>query len=433
MSSAIFGVPLNWLRDGVIRSCWNGVSIALTKLIGPKLAAWLCYWTIDWGPENKGPTFLCLFRESFIKDIEELRKRTELNLPVIMGGFTRLQMGWVPSKMQIQTFYQKYQGPGRESAMDKSRVFAKHLIELVNKRIKIDGVLSANFDYWQDSGFKEICRERGIPFLVLSREHPVIPKICDEVVSWYSKAVFAFEGTAIAVAGSSTKRVLKEIGHVCEDSRVTITGLPRYDAWIGTDCSQPPQKREFITLLTFTSGYYADETFKEVLTAFVESAKKHADKPVKFLVKTKDFGDTCYLKRMLPSGGGENLLWGHEFPLWDVLPKSRLAVNFNSLSLVEAAMARTPILLPAWGECQDRGSHVMYSIENKKVERVASFAYSTEEFKAAITNNINGQTKNYGAEQAEAFIGEFVHIPKNKTCSQEFLEFCKANLKPQCT
>ncbi|NBT59117.1 hypothetical protein EBT16_10075, partial [bacterium] len=151
MSSAIFGVPLNWLRDGVIRSCWNGVSIALTKLIGPKLAAWLCYWTIDWGPENKGPTFLCLFRESFIKDIEELRKRTELNLPVIMGGFTRLQMGWVPSKMQIQTFYQKYQGPGRESAMDKSRVFAKHLIELVNKRIKIDGVLSANFDYWQDS------------------------------------------------------------------------------------------------------------------------------------------------------------------------------------------------------------------------------------------------------------------------------------------
>ncbi|MBM4316174.1 MAG: hypothetical protein FJ116_01675 [Deltaproteobacteria bacterium] len=429
MNSMISLASLNYLRDGWIRKCWDKVSSLLIKLISPKLAALFCYWTIDWGLENDGPTLLCLFRESFIKDIEELRKNTSLNLPVVMGGFTRFQMGWVPREMQIQTFYQGYRGINRDRAIARSRVFAERLIQLVRKKRRVDGILSANFDYWQDTGFKEVCREKGIPFLVLSREHPVIPKVCEEVVRWYTEAAFVFEGNAIAVAGSSTKEVMMRVSNLCDESKMVITGLPRYDAWRIVDCSTPPAEREFVTLLTFASGYYADATFKEVLRAFLESAQEHSNQPVKFLVKTKDFSDTSYLKSILPSGLSSNVICGHDFPLPDVLPRSRLTVNYNSLSLVEAAMARTPIVLPAWGECHDRGSDVMYSIENTHVQKVAAFAYDSEMLKAIMRDNINGVIKTYGEPEAQAFISDFIYVPQGKTYSEEFMDFCKTNLQ----
>ena len=414
---------INSLRLGLFSRPWAASSSFLVRLFGPKFAAYMTYLGIDWGVVKNGKTMLCLYRESFIKDIKELRARTSVNYPVVMGGFTRFQMAWFPLKMQVQTFYQIYEGKNKEIAIVKSTQYAHQLIKLASKKKRIDGILSANFDYWQDVGFKNACKELGIPFIVLSREHPIVPKACDDVTDWYRKTAYHFEGTAIAVAGRSTRDVLTKVGCICKSEQVVITGLPRFDAWLDVDNTRPVEARSLVTLLTFTDGYYADETFKEVLKVFCEAAGRHQIRNVRFLVKSKDINDTLLVTNMIQKTGVRNVECTHELDLFEVLPESRLVINYNSLSLVEAAMARAPIVAPAWGECKDRGAEVMFSIENPKVAKVMRFTYSREQLFYAISSSISGKTPLIEDQIARDFVNDFIHIPAHTSCSKEFESF----------
>jgi len=392
----------------------------LVKWFGPDFAAYLSYLGINWGKEKPGLAVLCLYRESFIKDIMELRKRTRFNYPIVMGGFTRFQMAWFPPKMQMQTFYQAYEGPGKSEAIEKSTQYARQLIRLANRRQRIGGILSANFDYWQDLGFKLACKEMSIPFIVLSREHPIVSKACAEVTNWYKRAGYRFDGTVIAVAGKSTYDVLEKVGSVCKTEQVVITGLPRFDAWLDVNTSKPLQNRLYITLLTFTEGYYADETFKHVLSTFCEAARQFGGGSVRFLVKTKDIHDTLVVRRLIRDLDGLNMECSHQADLFRVLPESRLVINYNSLSLVEAAMARASIVIPAWEECKDRGNEVMYSIENPKVAKLVQFVHSAPELLERIGQSVNGVAKSFERHEVEDFVNEFIHIPAQSSCSKEF-------------
>ena len=366
------------MRYGRIAGLWSAAALFLAKVFGPKFAAFLSYLGMNWEACRSSHTVLCLSRESFIKDIMELRSRGKFNYPMVIGGFTRFQMAWFPNAMQIQTFYQAYEGKGKEYAIKQSTAYAHQLIKLASRKQKINAVLSANFDYWQDVGFKQACKDLEIPFVVLSREHPVIPKVCDVVVDWYQRSAYRFEGAAIAVAGKSTRDVLARVDSVCRPEQVTITGLPRFDAWLDVNKDLPIAERSWITLLTFSDGYYADQTFGEVLKGFCAAARAHGGSGIKFLVKTKDINDTLAVQRIVNIQDSTHVICTHEVDLFRVLPESRLVINYNSLSLVEAVMARAPILLPAWGECKSSGPEVMYSIENARVAAIAIFAQQVE-------------------------------------------------------
>jgi len=419
---------LHIIRYGAISPIWSWLSIALIKIGGPKVAAYFSYRSIDWGDMKEGQTILCLYRESFIKDVIELRKRTALNYPIVMGGFTRFQMAWFPQNMQVQTFYQAYLNEN-ERAIEQGTIYARHLIQLVNQKVPVQGILSANFDYWQDAVFKKVCKELDIPFLVLSREHPIIPKVCDYVTDRYRKADYHFEGTAIAVAGRSTKNVIEKVKTVCAPEQVVITGLPRYDAWLDVDTSRSLEERPFITLLTFTKGYYADQTFVEVLQLFCEAAEHHANSPVTFLVKTKDAADTLAVKSMMNAYGLLNLQCDHEVNLFDVLPRSRMVINYNSLSLIEAVMARAWIAIPVWGQCMGRGGEAMYSIDNSKVANVVNFTSRPDVLMDTISACVAGQLHPISDENIRDFLGEYIHIPDSGTYCQEFENFVMTNLQ----
>jgi len=412
-------ILLKKLRYGFISRIWPPFAHCLIKSLGPEFAAWLSSLSLDRDGKN-GPQILCLSRESFVKDICELRKKTDFSYTMVIAGFTRFQMAWMPKPMQIQTFYQNYEGIGKEEATRKSQRYALRLITLAGKKRKVQAVLSANFDYWQDQGFKQACKILDIPFVVLSREHPVIPQICDIVADWYLKSCYRFDGAAIAVAGISTKALLKKVGTICLQEQIVITGLPRFDVWRGVDISKSLEQRSFITLLTFTQGYFADNTFKEVLRTFCEAARSHQDKPVRFLIKTKDLNDSITIKRLISKDIPSNLICDHDIDLFVALPESRLVINYNSLSLVEAAMARATIAIPAWGECKDRGSDVMYPIDNPKVARVANFVYSEQQLRDIIDVSIE---KKFGIPISEAaytqLVNEYVYIPSATTCSAE--------------
>jgi hypothetical protein len=397
----------------------------MIKFLGPEFASRLSSFTFD-ADNNPGPKILCLSRESFSKDISELRKRTDYSYISISGGFTRFQMAWTPKEMQIQTFYQSYEGLEKNDATEKSVRYALRLIELAGRKKKISAVLSANFDYWQDNGFKVACKQLGIPFIVLSREHLVIPFACDEVRDWYIKSNYKFTGAAIAVAGQSTKLLLDSIETICCKNKVLVTGFPRLDSWLDIRKKNPINDRTTIALLTFSKGYLADNTFKEVLQLFFEVAKSCKNKKIKFIIKTKDINDNKYIKNLLPNQKiTSNLLISDEINLVDFLPDCRMVINYNSLSLVEAAIAKSIIVIPAWGECKDEGENTMYSKRNPRVSRVVNFAYSPTKLKEFIIEGIFSPKTIADCKDYEDFVEEFFYRPSQGSSSQEIVSIFK--------
>lgn len=419
---------LHLIRYGAISSVWSILSIIIIKIGGPRFAAYLSYWSIDWGEIKDGQIVLCLYRESFIKDIAELRKRTSLNYPIVMGGFTRFQMTWFAPTLPEQTFYQRNLHQN-DRALEKGTQYVRYLIQLVNRKYSVDAILSANFDYWQDAVFKKVCKEIDIPFLVLSREHPIIPKVCESVIARYRKSGYHFEGAAIAVAGRSTKDVITKAETICAPEQVVITGLPRYDAWLDVDTSLSLEDRKFITLLTFSRGYYADETFKEVLRLFCDVAQSYAGLPVIFIIKTKDASDTQYVRHFMTQNKLSSVRCDHELDLFDVLPKSRMVINYNSLSLVEAVMARACTVIPIWGQCSDSGEEAMYSANNPKVTKVVNFSYGKEDLLNTIDLSVKGQSTIAQDEDAREFLNEYIFISERASNCRGFEGFLSAHLR----
>lgn len=410
---------LSQLRTGWISVIWSKFAPIVIAVFGPRSAAYLTYLSMDWGLLNKQKSVVCLYRESFIKDIHQLRKRTEYNYPIVMAGFTRFQQSWTPKEMQEQTYYQSMES-NYKAALLKSDIYAETLLRLISRKVEIGAVLSANIDYWQDGGFKRVCRKQKIPFIVLSREHPVIPSVCDWVTERYKEAEFFYTGQGVAVAGESSKKVILGANAVSDESIISITGLPRFDAWREVSVDKPLNERKTITLLTFTHGYGADKTFEEVLISFCLAAER--DKQFRFLVKTKDEMDTVKVTRLVKKLGVSRVEITHEESLYEVLPQSYLVIGYNSLSLLEAAIARTNICIPAWGECLEDGENVMYRSSSINVSNCVSYLRKREDLEQLLTQGLESDGFNWDEDAISAFIGEFVAIPK-EGCSERFGAF----------
>ena len=418
------------LRKRHIKNIWKFASRIFIAIGGVRLASYLTYLGIEWGKVNKdNPTVLCISRDYFSKDITELRKRTNINYPSILGGYVRFQEYWFPKKMQIQTFYQKYDGPGKDEAISKSIKYARYIIKRANKVKKIDAVMSANFDYWQDIGFKHVCKELNIPFLVLSREHVTIPASSEVVTGWYKESEYKFYGTAIAVAGDSTAKLFEECP-ILDKSDVWVTGLPRLDMWKEVETNVELAKRPYITLLTFTEGYFVDEFFQELVKLFAEASLRYSNSSIEFIVKCKNYDDKLAVLKILENHNISKLTFVYDTPLYEILPKSRLVINYNSLSIVEAVIAKAKVAIPDWGQCRRQDKFAMCSPDDPIVQKAVSFLKNADDFYAIIQESIEEKNDMLTNEIINDFANKYFYIPQDSsTISQKVEEFIKFYIK----
>lgn len=418
------------LRNYYVKNIWKRISKTLIAIGGVRLASYLTYLGIEWGKINKdNPTVLCISRDYFSKDIAELRKRTNIDYLSVLGGYASFQEYWFPKEMQIQTFYQKYEGPGKDEAIRKSIEYARCIIKRANKVKKIDAVMSANFDYWQDIGFKHACKELNIPFLVLSREHVTIPASADIVTKWYKESNYKFYGTAIAVAGNSTAKLFEECP-ILNKSDVWVTGLPRLDIWKEIKTDTELTKRPYITLLTFTEGYYVDEFFKELVQLFAQESLRYSNSPIEFIVKCKNYDDKIAVLKILEGHNISKLTFVYDAPLYDILPKSRLVINYNSLSIVEAVIAKARVAIPDWGQCRKEDKFAMCLPSDPIVQKAVSFIKNVKEFRAIIKESVEGKDRMLTDEVINVFANKYFYIPQGASAiSQKVEEFIKFYIK----
>ncbi len=396
----------------------------IINILGPRLCAYLTYWSVDLGkPKSDKKNILCLYRESFIKDINALRRYGQFNYIVVTAGFTRFQKAWLPKQLVEQTFYQRHIEKYPE-AVKKSQKYAETLYRLMDRKFTIDGFLTGNFDYWQDHYFKIIAKSNKIPFLVLSREHPVIPEVCNIVKARYASAMYQFDGDAIAVAGQSTFDVINQSRTICSEDKIRITGLPRYDDWRPIVKNKPLTERRFITLLTFTNGYFADETFKEVLLNFCEISQFYREENIQFVVKTKDQVDTQKINRLVKNiRSSQNMIITDTINLFELLPDSRLIIGYNSLSLIEGLMSGANIVIPNWGQCLSNGPSAMYPRDNPLVNELIRFPTDHDELEKVIRSVVKEAAFTIDNKKAEELIQQYIYIPKHHTSTNEFEMF----------
>ena len=235
-------------------------------------------------------------------------------------------------------------------AWRESQKFGRRFLDQVRKRYRIAAVMSGNIDYWQDESLRHACASAGLPFLVLSKEHQTIPVVYSRSVEYYKRFGFQYTGTAVAVFGTRTKEMLIESG-ACSADQVWVTGPPRLDQWRDIEQSKVP--KDTITLLSYADEtYLAPENFVEVLTLFADAATRHEAAGVRFVVKCKNTIDRERIAERLRKYGEHRLELTVKTPLFELLPRSRLVIGYNSLAMLEALFSNAVLAVPQWSDAR---------------------------------------------------------------------------------
>jgi len=393
------------LRDGLFRARLLFDS-ATGRLEG---AADRLAQSIDWSQWREGrPTVLCLERATFSKDIEELQARCDLNFVTMSATAGKsVQERWVPPEWQMQSYFTKFFSDELAAFRPHLERFGEVLLKKASAHHPIDAILAANTDYWQDEALRRAAATLGIPFLVLCRENYTIKQDQANVLRHYSKAGFRYSGTAVAVYSETTRTIMREMGAFPEDG-IWVTGAPRFDRW--RDVRQvPAETRDCVTLLSYAYPIYeAMDNFREAAAIFAEKAAKRDD--LRFVLKLKKENESTDAEALCPSLKGSRVEMTADWPLFDLLPRSRAVVGCNSLAVAEALLTNSAVIVPAWHDALSNSATCLYHYSEPTHRKCIYFPRSAEEFSTLLDLAVRGELPAAGTlEERQACFREHLH------------------------
>jgi hypothetical protein len=338
---------------------------------------------IDWANWKPGrPTILCLRRATFSKDLSEMQSRTDLNLITLRATLVkRVQEKWIPREWRIQTYFSNFLDNELLAFRPGLERFGKAFLRAVAKIHPIDAVLVANSDYWQDEALRRSCRILGIPFLVLCRENYTIRQDQANVLNHYRKANFRYTGDGIAVYSQLSKEVMQRM-NAFPDGAIWVTGAPRFDRWRDVQ-PLPPERRDCVTLLSYAYPIYeATENFHDVATIFCELADQY--RSLRFVLKLKKNNEISDALALCPRLAGSRVECVADWPLFDLLPRSRAIIGCNSLAVAEGLLARAPVVVPAWHDALANPDTCLYHHSVPAHAKCIYFPRSAQEFRILL-------------------------------------------------
>jgi len=317
------------------------------RLLGPTLAGRLCARFIVADP-GSGPACLCISRDVFSKDIDQLRVRTDRAWPHVSQALLYLcEQAWLPSSYFRQGAFQD-ELPGLSSAaVAKTERFAVSFLRSAQARHAIGAVMSGSIDYAQDEWIRRAAQRSGIPFLALCKEHAITD---------YGYRVFAaslsgyrYHGDGVAVFGPRSRDILGDES-VFPPERVWITGPPRLDEWCDL---LPAPRRDIAVLFSFSNDYQdGSASWPDVLAAFAAAAAASTQQGLRFVVKCRDPYEEEAVQQFVTASGAPVEVISFT-PLPDLLRRAFAAVGFCSLAIVEALLSPATVISPRFGACQN--------------------------------------------------------------------------------
>lgn len=366
-----------WVNRGRAR-IGNGFSAA-----GARLAD-----EISWGSHQPGePTVLCLTRALFAKDLAELKQRTALNWPTIHVKAVKVpQERWVPEHLRRQSYFNhdlKVQA-GRH-LRGPLGAFGRAFLEAAGRKHRIDAVMAANTDYWQDEAIRIACQDLHIPFIVLSRESYGIGRGRRFVAENYGRGHFHFDGAACALASHTCVEFMQSLPAM-QQAMLRATGWPRYDSWRQLNAS-PLAQRRTVTLMAYGDPrqlQYAAQNFADVLAVFAESARRQAERPaearLRHVIKIKKPNEDGYIREALPDLAATGISITAETPLPELISQSRAVIGYNTLAVLEALLGDCAVIVPFWGDAARTPADTLLHPRNGSDAAVCYFPQSIGEF-----------------------------------------------------
>ncbi len=399
---------------------------SLARVGGMGIASeWLSRNAIQTKPVKDGPTVLCIARPHFVKDVEQLKQRTNLNFVIISNGqLESFLRAWVPIEIRKQSFYAAHIDETRfKPIRQRTEAFALGFLKKIQKRTNIDAVMAANIDYWQSDGIYGACVKLGIPFLSLCREHYIVPFDINLMVDRYSSLHYKYPGAGVAVFGESTRQMLLTSG-ACSSDQIWVTGPPRMDCWREVTAPHLAQ-RNVITFLSYSpvKGYLAPQNYREVLEVFARASYKAQGGNVRFVVKCKDLADKIHAQKLLADIPDHRLELEEKIPLYELLPVSRLIIGFNSLSVLEGLFSHATLAIPYWADTRRDRSELMIGPADPLIRAAIHFPKSPEELEALIEGAVSQPPAEADRALRMRVLGQYIHFPTDTTCSALVEEF----------
>jgi hypothetical protein len=372
-------------------------------------------------PHPDALTVLCLDRQNFSKDIDELRKRTRLNWLTLRHRFCgAVQTPWTPEPSRRQMFYVTATGPDVEAAKERSVAFFRRFVQALRER-KIDAVMSANNDYWQDGAIRTACALEGFPFLTLSREHYITRAMAAERVRLYQESGFKFNGAGVAVFGPQTRETMLR-AEVCPPEKIWVTGPPRLDPW--REVATPEKAGPLFLLISFAlRGYGGQETCRQTFGELARFADTCPDPSARFVVKCRNEEDRQILQSFSAEFPSRRLQLILNANLLELMSQARAVIGFNSLALLESLLSPARICVPNWADAAGDPENQMLEPSDSLARDCVAFADSAQQFRAWLERTAAEPVLADERPARMALLRKFFHYPDETTCCEEVARF----------
>jgi len=159
----------------------------------------------------------------------------------------------------------------------------------------------------------------------------------------------------------------------------------------------------------------AVNVFAEVARIFERVARESKPSTLTWLVKCKKRGDRDEVLERLGRVDADALLFEYDTPLFELFPRSRVVIGYNSLALVEAMLTDAPVVVPCWGEARAERHNLLLDYNDPLTRRVVTFADSPQQLEDLLSRAARGEKLPTGTDaERRAMFRSHVHIPDGR-------------------
>lgn len=259
----------------------------------------------------------------------------------------------------------------------KKDLYISHCIlifKVLNKFIKLDGLISFNIFYFAEKYLEELSLKLNLKFIVLHKESALSPKEEKYFTIGYKKYNDKSLATKISVYSESQKKVLIK-SKIATKNQIVVNGCARSDYAFKLRSLKPEEnnivyflieKNRFSTTkfqkkMNITKSNWVT-LHNQTLNYLIEYAKTHPQIEVILKGKTGVHSQNEFKNQILPKnikyiygGTGEKLL-----------KHSKIVIGFNSTIVFEAIASNRNVIIPNFNLENTRKKGLVHQIYNKK-------------------------------------------------------------------